>query len=110
MFGITVINEDAIDVHLNITQQRHPRWKKVAKEILESVHLHDCGVLNEDEQHIGIRAVCIQVSHPTLDPHTVDVILRKPYPAKVEWGKCSCTGGNSGRCKHASALLKYLTT
>ena len=104
-----MIREEDMASHVGVRKQTCPRWEVVSKEIIAATYLQKVGVVTEDREHIQLKGICLQVSHPGDPPFTIDVILRKPLPGKVEISKCTCTGGASGECKHAVALLKYIS-
>ena len=101
-----IITEEEIERHID-NPATHSRWKVSSAEILQSAYLQKVGILEENEWIIRIRGICLQVSSPRADPHVITVLIKKPLPGKIQHATCSCTGGKSGKCKHAVAVLKY---
>lgn len=78
-------------------------------EVFNAGHLILCGRL-PSKTNIEIYALCLQTSSLQSSPHIITgelkIIIGHPTVVNMS---CSCKGGNSGRCKHISAVLIYCT-
>lgn len=77
------------------------------EEVLAAGHIVLCGKLNTStEEQINICALCLQTSALNSNPHQISGILHN-ISGKFEIKEmiCSCKAGNSGKCKHISAVL-----
>ena len=96
-------------------EKRSVKRKKLwqgAEQILEADYLHKVGIVDSNDQILSITGVCIQVSNPgeKNDPHVINFKFdRTDKGQEILFGNCSCTAGNLAKCKHAVALLLYLT-
>lgn len=78
------------------------------EEVLNAGHLIMCGKLDStsQEKNIVVCGLCLQTSDLKSHPHEIkgqlEIINKK---LKVKNMNCSCKAGNSGKCKHISALL-----
>ncbi|KAK4871471.1 hypothetical protein RN001_015595 [Aquatica leii] len=80
------------------------------EEVLNAGHVILCGTTHRSEDTINVYALCLQTSALQSLPHKIDGIF---YFHDKKWDIksfiCSCKGGNSGRCKHISAVLLSCT-
>jgi len=82
--------------------------------VLEAKMLVAVGRLRrEDEDFVNILkvwALCLQTSALFSNPHelNVHIDLAKLGKDRVQYLHCSCTAGESAKCKHLIALLLHL--
>ena len=106
---MAVINEKEIERHIGNVKVSKPRWKVSSREVLESSYLQKVGIVEDNQWITKLRGICLQVSSPARNPHEINVIIKKPFPGKIQFARCSCTGGKSGKSKHTAALLKHVS-
>jgi hypothetical protein len=106
---MAVITENKMERYVGNLKPKCPRWKVSSREVLESKYLQKMGIVEDNEWITKVRGLCLQVSFPKHDPHVINVIIKKPFPGTIQFARCSCTGGKSGRCKHAVALFKHIS-
>ena len=78
-----------------------------SRQIIESGYLQKVGIVKESDHDIEIRGLCLRV-HKTSEIVTIDITISKPLPGEVITGKCTCTAGNLGKCKHVVAVLRHV--
>lgn len=109
--GSIVDGEGDLDMQKR-TLQRKRCWKG-AEEILAAKYLQKVGIVQSDGFSITVRGICVQVSHPghTHNPFVIDFTFTRSddNENEITSGACSCTAGILAQCKHAMALLLYLT-
>ncbi|XP_051156911.1 uncharacterized protein LOC127278964 [Leptopilina boulardi] len=76
------------------------------EKLLHAGHLLFCGKEAEEDNLINLIAFCIQSSKIKDAPHE---IKRSLLNGKINLIKCSCTAGQSQKCKHVVATLLLLT-
>ncbi|KAJ8957216.1 hypothetical protein NQ318_007778 [Aromia moschata] len=76
------------------------------EHILNAGHLILSGKTNVTTEFINIYALCLQTSALNSNPHEISGSLNISG-STVTVGRmlCSCKAGNSGKCKHISAVL-----
>ncbi len=96
---------------LDMRKYRRCRFWIGAEEILDAEYLQKMGIVWSNATEILIRGICLQVSHNQDKPYVIDFNLTKDDLGElsIEGGKCSCTAGGNGKCKHAVVLLLTLT-
>lgn len=77
------------------------------EEVLNAGHIIVCGKLDSSTQDIiNLCALCLQTSALTSDPHKITGQLQNILGKVVIKDMiCSCKAGQSGKCKHISAVL-----
>ncbi|XP_050511157.1 uncharacterized protein LOC126887611 [Diabrotica virgifera virgifera] len=77
------------------------------EELLNAGHLLLAGITDQHLNKIFIYALCDESSTINHNPHEIkgELMIIKDNALKINAMHCSCTAGNSGRCKHISALL-----
>ncbi|XP_072385868.1 uncharacterized protein [Diabrotica undecimpunctata] len=81
------------------------------EQVVRAGHIIMCGRLHTEKQdRIVIYALCLQTSALQSSPHVIKGQLNIVNNiASVHKMECSCKGGNSGYCKHISAVLLHCT-
>ena len=72
--------------------------------VLDAGHLISCGVINEKEGEVAIKALCVRSSSVQDSPHELHAVVGKDAFSV----KCSCKAGLSETCKHCIALLTHI--
>ncbi|XP_072400302.1 uncharacterized protein [Diabrotica undecimpunctata] len=76
------------------------------EQVLNSGHLILTGKLEESSDHtIKIYGLCLQSSSVKSNPHEIKGTLSLTNGVNICEMSCSCKAGNSGKCKHVSAVL-----
>lgn len=77
------------------------------EEVLNAGHVILCGKLSSSTQDkLHLCALCLQTTSLTSDPHQIKgTLLKEDGQVQIEKMNCSCKAGNSGKCKHISAVL-----
>lgn len=72
--------------------------------MLDAGHLITCGVVDEKDSEVTIKALCIQSSSVQEAPRELQAVVRKDAFSIT----CSCKAGLSETCKHCIALLTHI--
>ena len=77
-----------------------------SRQILESKYLQKVGVVEQTENCIKLKGLCLRVRKPD-EGVAINVTISEPFPGQVIYAQCSCIAGQLGKCKHSVAVLRY---
>lgn len=104
-----MISETDIEKHID----NHLKPWLDAGRILNSGYLTKLGVKrcsSKGKEVINLIGECIQHSAPSAPPHRIEIILQRKnnsdFGYTIVKAHCPCYGGDSGKCKHAVAVLR----
>lgn len=83
----------------------HSKCVVEGENVINAGHLLSAGKLEETSDFISIYGLCVQSSSVDSLPHEVTGKLSVGSTINILNMLCTCKAGNSGRCKHVSALL-----
>lgn len=84
------------------------RCVQEGEEVVNAGHVITLGRINSvDMKNVKLCALCLQTSALNSAPHHINGMLHIEGrgTVKVINMNCSCKAGNSGKCKHISAVL-----
>jgi hypothetical protein len=111
-YVIDILDGECINLDIQKRTFQRKRFWKGAEEILAAKYLQKVGIVKSDVNSIDIRGICIRVSNPgpKNEPFVINFsFTRNNNENEITCGNCNCTAGNLAKCKHAVALLLYLT-
>lgn len=83
----------------------HSKCVVEGENVLNAGHLILGGKTEVSSKFVSIYGLCLQSSAINSDPHEIKGTLSTDETVKIKEMRCSCKAGNSGKCKHVSALL-----
>lgn len=84
----------------------HSKCVVEGENVLNAGHLILVGKTKFTSDWINVYGLCLQSSAINSDPHEIKgTLTTQEATVKIKEMHCSCKAGNSGKCKHISALL-----
>lgn len=109
------IKLSVLDVMNFLEANTNSRCIYEGEAVLDACHIILCGKgVCLEENIINLYGLCLQTSALYTNPHEIQGVLDVDQEkVTVQSMSCTCKAGNSGKCKHISALLlkcsRYVT-